>query len=71
MGSERTYMSFLLRLYRVEHEGRRMWYALLEDPMTGTQYRFPDLDSLFAFLHAVLREESPPPSAHSDPSLPE
>ena len=60
MGKEpRTYISYLLRLYRVRSEGTWVWRASLEDPVSGERQHFPNLQALFAFLEAETRVETP------------
>ncbi|HJZ47859.1 MAG TPA: hypothetical protein VKE41_11860 [Roseiflexaceae bacterium] len=45
-----AYRSYLLRLWRVEHEGQSVWRASLESAQTGERHAFADLASLCAFL---------------------
>lgn len=56
---QRSYISYLLRLQRVRSQGRWVWRASLESPATGERQRFPNLPSLFAFLEAQARGETP------------
>jgi hypothetical protein len=49
-----TYHSFLLRLWRESEQGG--WRASLENVTTGERQGFPDLASLFAFLHAKCHQ---------------
>lgn len=57
---ERTYISYLLRLQRVcSREGKWVWRASLESPMSGRRQSFQDLAGLFAFLEAQTRLETP------------
>ncbi len=44
------YVSFLLRMWRVEEAGRQVWRASLENPSTGEQKFFASLPSLFSFI---------------------
>jgi hypothetical protein len=44
------YAAYLLRLWRVESAGTYTWRASLEDPHTGKQRGFADLESLFVYL---------------------
>ena len=46
----RTYHAYLLRLWRVNTDRRKVWHASLEDPHTGERRGFADLIELFAFL---------------------
>ena len=54
-GKEPDYFSWLLRLWRVVAAGNTVWRASLEDPHTGEQRGFADLDELLGFL----REQAP------------
>jgi hypothetical protein len=47
---EHTYHSYLLRIWRTGSYGERTWRCMLEDPHTGQQHGFADLDALCAFL---------------------
>jgi hypothetical protein len=44
------YLSFLLRLWRVDERGLPNWRASLQSPQTGERVSFATLDALFAFL---------------------
>ena len=44
------YRAYLLRLWRVNHNGLRTWRATLEHPHTGERLSFATLERLFAFL---------------------
>ena len=44
------YVAFLLRLWRVNTDGGRTWRASLEDPHSGAQRGFADLEALFFYL---------------------
>ena len=44
------YRSYLLRLWCADQDGECAWRASLEDPHTGEQIGFPNLEQLFAFL---------------------
>jgi len=60
---EQRYMAYLLRLWQVNTTETTVWRASLEDPHTGEQKGFADLESLFTFLKkqtdgAVVRAES-------------
>lgn len=57
-GEPKSYISFLLRLYRVQSEEGWTWRASLEDPLSGERHAFPDLQTLFAFLEAKAGEET-------------
>jgi hypothetical protein len=44
------YLSYLLRLWRVNGEGRTVWRASLENPHTGERRGFAHLADLFTYL---------------------
>ncbi len=50
MPKENNYMSFLLRLWRVDTEGGLEWRASLESVQNGERLNFSHLAQLFAFL---------------------
>jgi len=45
-----TYRSYLLRLWCADPSGACNWQASLEDPHTGEQIGFANLEQLFAYL---------------------
>lgn len=47
---EMDYRSFLLRLWRVDTEGKRAWRFSLEDSTTGERRGFANLGELLVFL---------------------
>ena len=47
---ERRYISYLLRLWRVNRTGKPVWRASLESPQTGQRLAFANLADLFAIL---------------------
>jgi hypothetical protein len=55
----RPYISYLLRLQCVRRWDRWVWCASLESPGSGSQLRFRDLPSLFAFLEAQTHRDTP------------
>lgn len=60
---EQRYVAYLLRLWQVNTTESTVWRASLEDPHTGEQKGFADLESLLSFLKkqtddAVERNES-------------
>jgi len=63
MGKEQrtyiSYLSYLLRLYRVRSEGTWVWRASLEDPLSGKRQSFPNLQALLTFLEAETRVKRP------------
>jgi hypothetical protein len=52
------YHAYLLRLWHAGEGEAVVWRALLEDPRTGERRGFADLDSLFAFLNEMCRDNS-------------
>jgi len=62
------YLAYLLRLWRVNDDGKPVWRASLESPHTGERHGFANLELLFAFLEEKTEdctggEESPHQSA--------
>jgi hypothetical protein len=53
----RDYLSYLLRLWRVEVKGQTVWRASLECPRTGEQLGFADLEALCRYLRVETRQE--------------
>jgi len=53
------YRAYLLRLWRVEDNGKR-WRARLEDIGTGESQGFGSLEQLLAFLHNLGEEGNQP-----------
>lgn len=73
--AKQTYLTFLLRLWRVDAEGQVAWRASLEDAHSGERRGFGDLPALQGFLQALLEpqppERSAPPSGEaSQPAVP-
>jgi hypothetical protein len=52
----REYLSYLLRLRRVEGERTQVWRASLQRPGTLETKDFVDLEALLAFLRAEMEE---------------
>ena len=61
-----TYKSYLLRLWRVTHNGELVWRASLQSPISGQQQGFTSLESLFAYLAASAHEPSETADADAD-----
>ncbi len=60
MTSERPrYLAFMLRLWRVEPNGRPTWVASLENPHTGEHRRFASAEALLDFLRTELSRTEP------------
>lgn len=63
MNQPRTYLSYLLRLWRSDEAAP--WRASLEDARTHEQHAFAETDRLFAFLCEQMLaspEETDPPN---------
>lgn len=54
--SKLDYMSFLLRIWKVNPKGKTEWRASLENPHTGSRYLFHDLSSLFLYLNDTVSD---------------
>jgi hypothetical protein len=50
MTTERDYVAYLLRLWRVNSEGKTAWRASIESASTGERKGFASLDDLVDFL---------------------
>jgi hypothetical protein len=51
-----VYRSYLLRLWQANGSGASGWRASLEDPRTGEQVGFANLEQLFAFLMEQIED---------------
>jgi hypothetical protein len=49
-GKEPRYVSYLLRLWQTESQGRLVWRVSLQDTRTGVRRGFASLTELLAFL---------------------
>jgi len=47
---KKQYLSFMLRMWRANGEGKAAWRASLESPHTGESIGFASLEELFTFL---------------------
>lgn len=59
------YVSYLLRMWSVEEEGKLVWRSSLEHPRTGKKISFASLPYLFEFLEkggGMEEENSSPPN---------
>jgi hypothetical protein len=54
MKKQQRYISYLLRLWQVRHDGEPVWRASLESPRTGKQHGFARLTDLVAFLETKM-----------------
>lgn len=50
-----SYLSFLLRLWLVDDDGKPEWRASLEDPRTGNRHGFANIDDLARYLERHTR----------------
>jgi hypothetical protein len=67
---KRSYIAYLLRLWRERSAGVYIWRASLEDPHTGRRQGFADLDRLLNFLkEQTARGEQGDSSPPDPPSL--
>ena len=57
-------VSYLLRLWRAERDGRIVWRASLQDPDTGERQGFATLADLLAFLEGKYGSDA---GAKTDP----
>jgi hypothetical protein len=53
MKPSRSYMSYLLRIWRSGENEQAVWRASLEDPMTGQRHGFHTLSDLYIFLEGM------------------
>ena len=53
---ERTYRTYLLRLWQVNLGPETAWHASLEDSRTGERKGFADLTGLCAFLEEQIND---------------
>ena len=51
------YLSYLLRVWRVEMREQTLWRASLECPHTGEQLGFADLEALCRYLRVETQQE--------------
>ena len=51
---DKKYRSFLLRLWQVEAEKKRVWRFSLEDAITGERKGFVDLDEITTYLTSTV-----------------
>lgn len=54
---EKTYLSFLLRVWRVGQNEHSVWRASLEDTRTGERHGFASLEELMRFLREQIFEK--------------
>ena len=55
--TRRDYLSYLLRVWRVEVEDQTAWRVSLESPSTGELQGFADLEGLHRYLRAKVQQE--------------
>lgn len=54
----KPYFSFLLRLWQAGNPQNPLWAASLEDPHTHEVFCFPNIESLFDFVHHLTEEKA-------------
>ncbi len=54
------YRAFMLRLWQIKNGERVEWVFLVEDPHTGTNYRFDSPHALIEFLSHSTSPDIPP-----------
>ncbi len=52
--SEPDYFAYLLRLWTVTENGKLIWLASLEDPLTSERKGFSSIENLYAFLEKQI-----------------
>jgi hypothetical protein len=58
----RTYLSYLLRLWRESRGDETIWRASLESAQTGERLHFADVDKLFDHLYRSMGRAPSPES---------
>ena len=53
---KKNYHSFLLRLWRVQVDGKLVWRASLENPFTGERKGFANMRELVANLEPLVND---------------
>lgn len=61
MLTPKGYVSYLLRLRRVQSGTGRSWTASLQSTATSTEQRFTDVQALVKFLQSEFNEHDPVP----------
>jgi hypothetical protein len=68
MTKKRTdYISYLLRIWKSNGEGKTAWQASLENPHTGERLGFANLYQLFTFLEQQIETATQPASERNTP----
>ncbi|MBI5031386.1 MAG: hypothetical protein HZB51_12725 [Chloroflexi bacterium] len=52
------YASYLLRVWQVESDGKRIWRASLENVHTGERRGFASLELAFTFLREQMHKQT-------------
>ncbi len=63
---DKTYFSYLLRMWRILRGNELVWLASLDDPHTGKRHSFTSLEKLFAFLLKQTQAANHPLEKQSD-----
>ena len=67
---DKTYFSYLLRMWQIRRGDELVWMASLDDPHTGKRYSFTGLARLFAFLLKKTQEADRQAEKRSDQGQP-
>jgi hypothetical protein len=67
-GEQGRYISYLLRLWQTEDEGKWLWRVSLEGLDAGERWGFADLEGLSAFLARETAAQETRPSDIKDSS---
>ena len=65
-----NYASYLLRLWKAEEQGQRIWLASLENALTGERKNFASLAALVQFLQDQFGELADSSQASELPTKP-
>ncbi len=65
---DRDYVSYLLRLWREDLNGRSSWRATLQDVQTSQEHYFADVGALLELLAARFSSGSANPCARQKPA---
>jgi hypothetical protein len=64
MPPDTSYAAYLLRLRKMQGDGRATWVASVQSISTGEQSSFPSIEALATFLLATFRSGSPSDDTH-------
>ncbi len=66
---QQDYASYLLRLWKAEEQGQRIWLASLENALTGERKNFASLTALVQFLQDQFGELADSSQASESPQV--